>query len=125
MNNVDFYKINENKGGCNMEYFEKKITYLRGLCDGSGYPPDSKEGKIFHAMLDVLDDIAFMLENYIDDDIDDIMDDEDEAEYLYSFICPECGEEIQVDDETMENEEELICSKCGNIIPVGTPDLLS
>ena len=108
-----------------MEYFEKKITYLRGLCDGSGYPQDSKEGKIFHAMLDVLDDIAFMLENYIDDDIDDIMDDEDEAEYLYSFICPECGEEIQVDDETMENEEELICSKCGNIIPVGTPDLLS
>ena len=61
MDNVDFYKINENKGGCNMEYFEKKITYLRGLCDGSGYPQDSKEGKIFHGILDVLDDIAILM----------------------------------------------------------------
>ena len=30
-----------------MEYFEKKITYLRGLCDGSDFPAESKEGKIF------------------------------------------------------------------------------
>ena len=29
-----------------MEYFEKKITYLRGLCDGSDFPAESKEGKI-------------------------------------------------------------------------------
>ena len=26
-----------------MEYFEKKITYLRGLCDGSDFPAESKE----------------------------------------------------------------------------------
>ena len=39
-----------------MEYFEKKITYLRGLCDGSGFPEESPEGKIFHGMLDILDD---------------------------------------------------------------------
>ena len=42
-----------------MEYFEKKITYLRGLCDGSDFPAESKEGKIFHGILDVLDDIGF------------------------------------------------------------------
>lgn len=51
-----------------MEYFEKKITYLRGLCDGSDFPADSKEGKIFHGILDVLDDMAFMLETFMDDE---------------------------------------------------------
>ena len=110
-----------------MEYFEKKITYLRGLCDGSGYSPDSKEGKIFHGILDVLDDIAFMLESYMEDvdDFDDMMcdDDEEQVQYLYSFICPECGQEVQVEDETMENEQVLVCPKCGNSIPVGTLDV--
>ena len=126
MDNVDFYKINENKGGCNMEYFEKKITYLRGLCDGSGYPPDSKEGKIFHGILDVLDDIAFMLESYMedDDDFDEMLyDDSEEPSYLYSFICPNCGNEIEVDEQTMENEQEIVCPECSNTIPVGTADV--
>ena len=110
-----------------MEYFEKKITYLRGLCDGSGYPPDSKEGKIFHGILDVLDDMAFMLESYMEevDDFDDMMcdDEEEQVQYLYSFIWPECGQEVQVEDETMENEQVLVCPKCGNSIPVGTLDV--
>ena len=59
-----------------MEYFEKKITYLRGLCDGSDFPAESKEGKIFHGILDVLDDMAFMLETFMDDE-DLVMEDED------------------------------------------------
>ena len=42
-----------------MEYFEKKITYLRGLCDGSDFPAESKEGKIFHGILDVLDEDVY------------------------------------------------------------------
>ena len=51
-----------------MEYFDKKITYLRGLCDGSGFDPDTKEGKIFHGIMDVLEDMAFMLETFMDDE---------------------------------------------------------
>ena len=109
-----------------MEYFEKKITYLRGLCDGSGYPKDSKEGKIFHGILDVLDDLAFMLVSYMEevDELGEMLgDDSEEPRYLYSFICPKCGDEIEVDEQTMENEEEIVCPDCGNIIPVGTADV--
>ena len=110
-----------------MEYFEKKITYLRGLCDGSDFPVDSKEGKIFHGILDVLDDMAFMLETFMDDE-DLVMDDEDMDEadepiFFYSFICPNCGEEIDVDEETMETEKEIACPGCGNSIPMGTADI--
>lgn len=110
-----------------MEYFEKKITYLRGLCDGSGFEPDSKEGKIFHGMLDVLDDMAFMVETFMDDEDMDGLDaedfDDDDAEFLYSFICPSCGEETEVDEETMETIKEIPCPKCGESIPMGTIDL--
>ncbi len=110
-----------------MEYFEKKITYLRGLCDGSGFPEESKEGKIFHSILDVLDDMAFMLETFMDDE-DMVMDEEDldetdEPIFFYSFICPNCGEEIDVDEETMESEKEIKCPGCGNSIPMGTADI--
>ncbi len=110
-----------------MEYFEKKITYLRGLCDGSGFDPESKEGKIFHGMMDILEDMAFMLETFLDDEeLEEMELDEAETEepvYFYSFICPNCGEEIDVDEETMETVTEIACPACGNAIPMGTIDL--
>ncbi|WP_313526796.1 CD1247 N-terminal domain-containing protein [Anaerotignum sp.] len=112
-----------------MEYFEKKITYLRGMCDGSGFDEDSKEGKVFHGILDILDDMAFMLETFMDDEDMECMDDcdcedgESEPIFFYSFICPNCGEEIDVDEETMETETEIQCPKCGNGIPMGTADV--
>ena len=107
---------------------KKKITYLRGLCDGSGFDPDTKEGKILHGVMDILEDMAFMLETFLDDeDLEEMqIDDEDDAEepvYFYSFICPSCGEEIDVDEETMEAEREIACPGCGNAIPMGTIDL--
>ena len=85
-----------------MEYFEKKITYLRGLCDGSDFPAESKEGKIFHGILDVLDDMAFMLETFMDDEDlvmeDEDLDETDEPIFFYSFNCPSCGQELDVDE---------------------------
>lgn len=110
-----------------MEYFEKKITYLRGLCDGSGFPEESKEGKIFHGILDVLDDMAFMLETFMDDEDlvmeEEDLDETDEPIFFYSFICPNCGEEIDVDEETMEAEKEIFCPECGCSIPMGTANM--
>lgn len=110
-----------------MEYFEKKITYLRGLCDGSGFSEESKEGKILHGVLDILDDMAFMLETFMDDEdmewVEEPAENEEEPIFFYSFICPNCGEEIDVDEETMETETEISCPGCGNGIPMGTADM--
>ena len=100
-----------------MEYFEKKITYLRGLCDGSDFPAESKEGKIFHGILDVLDDMAFMLETFMDDEDlvmeDEDLDETDEPIFFYSFNCPSCGQELDVDEQTMEMQTEIPCPGCG------------
>ena len=43
--------------------------------------------------------------------------------YFYYFICPNCGEEIDVDEETMETQKEIACPACGNSIPMGTMDI--
>lgn len=110
-----------------MEYFEKKITYLRGLCDGSDFPADSKEGRIFHGILDVLDDMAFMLETFMDDEelvmADEEIDETDEPIFFYSFSCPACGQEIDVDAQTMEMEKEIPCPGCGESVPIGSADI--
>ena len=106
-----------------MDYFEKKITYLRGLCDGSGFTPDSPQGKIFHGMLEILDDMSTMIGSLADDEGFDEISESDEPIYFYSFICPSCGEEIEVDEETMETEKEIACPACGNQIPMGTTDM--
>ncbi|WP_317854912.1 CD1247 N-terminal domain-containing protein [Chakrabartyella piscis] len=111
-----------------MEYFEKKLTYLRGLCDGSGFSEDSKEGKVFHGILEVLDDMAFMLETFMDDD-EDYMDmdidldaygdemDDDEPIFFHVCICPKCGEELDVDEETFSAKESIACPTCGEAVP--------
>lgn len=108
-----------------MEYFEKKITYLRGLCDGSGFDENSKEGKVFYGILEVLDDMAFMLETFMDDE--DMKYEEGYGEmepmFSYSFICPNCSEEIVIDEETMETETEIACPKCDKSIPMEMTDM--
>lgn len=98
----------------------RKIAYLRGLCEGSGFGEDTKEGKIFSGILDVLDDIVDKIDEYQFLENFDGKNDEadDKAEYSYAFICPNCGQEIEVDEDIIENEEELVCPSCGNIIPV-------
>ena len=101
----------------------RKIAYLRGLCEGYGFDENTKEGIIFSGILDVLDDLADILDQYeFPDDEDDDEDEEEqfEEEYSYAFICPNCGQELEVDEDILENEEELTCPACGNIIPVWT-----
>lgn len=92
----------------------KKIAYLKGLCDGYGISKETKEGKILEGILDVLDDMAEVLncQDVLCDDTDD------DAEYSYAYICPNCGQELEVDEDIMNSETELICPACGNIIPL-------
>ena len=75
-----------------MEYFDKKITYLRGLCDGSGFDPDTKEGKIFHGIMDILEDMAFMLETFLDDEeLEEMeLDEEETEEFCRAQPADEC-----------------------------------
>ncbi|MBQ2676019.1 MAG: hypothetical protein IJF54_01280 [Clostridia bacterium] len=115
----------------------EKVAYLKGLAEGLGLDENNKTDKLISAIIDVLDDMALTLCD-IEDDVADISDqvdavDEDLAdveEFLYEdedddcdcdcdcddeffqVTCPECGEDIFVDDDMLEDEF-INCPACG------------
>ena len=121
----------------------EKIAYLKGLMEGMNV------GKLFAAVVDVLDEIALEVEDLTDevmelgdgldvisddlsdvedivydewDDDDDDDDEEDEEEECYATTCPECEEEIFFDD-TMLEDGEIICPNCGAKLEFDLSDL--
>ena len=121
----------------------EKVAYLKGLADGLGLDPETKEGKILIAIIDVLDDMALELEDmkdlqeelaegldvvsedledvediiyddYDEDDEDEDEDDEDEDESEECYVTT-CPscEEEIFFDETILEEGEVICPNCG------------
>jgi DNA-directed RNA polymerase subunit RPC12/RpoP len=125
-----------------MDSLIEKVAYLKGLCEGLGVDEESSEGKLLKAIIDVLGDIAFEVEDSLvvqdelferveevedsldelesevyDDnfDLDDYDDDDEEwdDEEEYSFTCPECGESIYFDLDMLESDEEyIVCPNC-------------
>ena len=113
----------------------EKIAYLKGLMEGMNVDTESNEGKLFAAVVDVLDEIALEVEDLTDevmelgdgldvisDDDDDEDDEDDEEEECYATTCPECEEEIFFDD-TMLEDGEIICPNCGAKLEFDLSDL--
>ena len=130
----------------------EKVAYLKGLMEGMNLNADSNEGKLFRAIVDVLDEIALEVEDLTDevmelgdgldvisDDLSDVEDvvfdeddyeelddeddeDEDDEEECYATTCPECEEEIFFDD-TMLEDGEIICPNCGAKLEFDLSDL--
>lgn len=125
----------------------EKVAYLKGLMEGMKVDKESDEGKLFTAIVDVLDEMALEisdltdevmelgdgldvvsddlddLESYVYDDEDDYDEDEDdEEEECYATTCPECEEEIFFDD-TMLEDGEIECPNCGAKLEFDLSDL--
>jgi transcription elongation factor Elf1 len=115
----------------------EKVAYLRGLADGLEISPESKEGKLFEATLDVLEEMAAALseleENALDlaeeidvlsDDLADVEkvvfdeDDEDEDYDEDEGGCYGrcCG--MNEDDDEYPRMFEVTCPACENTITV-------
>ena len=126
----------------------EKVAYLKGLMEGMKLDADSNEGKLFAAVVDVLDEIALEIEDLTDEvmelgdgldvvsddlaDLEEIVYDEDDDDYdededdeeedCYATTCPECEEEIYFDD-TMLEEGEIECQNCGAKLEFELSDL--
>ena len=122
----------------------EKTAYLKGLADGLGLDPASKEGKLWNALNDLLGDIAHELEDLRETDrgqaqaIDgvadelsyleelcggfDTEDDEDEGRAPYcGGCCQRGGEPSEEDDEDEELQYDGViydatCPVCGEEI---------
>ena len=117
-----------------MEIMEK-VAYMKGLAEGLGLDANSKEVKLLHVMMDLLDDIALELQDIRDeqseleegldavsDDLADVEtrlyeldgedDDGDEDGEVYQTTCPNCEEDIFF-DETILADGSILCPNCG------------
>lgn len=107
----------------------EKVAYLKGLAEGLAIDADSKEGKLFNAIIDVLADVAADLEDIeenaldlaeeidaISEDLSDVEEivfdeDDDECDCCDDDDCCCCGDE---DPEFFE----ITCPACENTITV-------
>ena len=130
----------------------EKVAYLKVLMEGMNLSADSNEGKLFRAIVDVLDEIALEVEDLTDevmelgdgldvisddlsdvedvifdeddfDDYDDEDEDEDDEEECYATTCPECEEEIFFDDSVLEDGK-VECPNCGATLEFDPADLV-
>ena len=130
----------------------EKVSYLKGLMEGMNLSADSNEGKLFRAIVDVLDEIALEVEDLTDEvmelgdgldvisddlgDVEDIIYDEDDDDYeeldededdeeeeCYATTCPECEEEIFFDDSVLEDGK-VECPNCGATLEFDPDDLV-
>lgn len=121
----------------------EKVSYIKGLADGLDLDKDSKEGKLFAAIIDVLEDIAAEVTDntniideidedlsYVEDLVYDDDDDyctgdcdncdgcdygeDDEDDYEACFECPCCHEKVLFDESVSDDDSaEIICPACG------------
>lgn len=124
-----------------MENLMKKASYLKGLCDGLEISHETKEGKVIHAIVELLeemtiemqeitesyeeldsyvesiDDAVLELEEVVFDDYEDYCgcdcdcDSDDENGYI-DLECPNCGDKIFLDEGMFEDEDGIVCPNC-------------
>ncbi len=131
-----------------MNYLKENVSYLKGLVEGLEIKK-SKDGKVIHAIVDVLDEMATAmnamnedikdLDAYIDAIDEDLTDLEDD---FYDEIYDEDYDELIDEDELYEGDEaaedvelpmfefegceccnNLSCPECGEMIYIEDPSL--
>ena len=127
----------------------EKVAYLKGLAEGLKLDTESNEGKLFAAIIDVLEDmadeIADMQDEMVDledgldavsDDLSEVeeslyeLEDEDEDEWdddedeedCFMTTCPEFEEEVYFDESILEDGE-VVCPNCGTKLEFDLSDL--
>lgn len=127
-----------------MDYLKEKVAYLKGLAEGMQISDATNEGKLFKAIIDVLEDVAVSVDDIEDvqeqlsDQVDEIDEDlaeveemiygddecscedccdEDDDEASTTFECPHCGESIVLEEEDI-NKETIVCPHCHNEIEI-------
>ena len=119
-----------------MKYLYEEVAYLKGLAEGLEISKETKEGKIIHKIVEVLESFADAIVDLeeeqadlieyvesIDEDLadmeEDIYEDEDEdSDFSYvEMECPNCGDLVDIDEDLLYNDEiDVICPNCQAII---------
>ena len=118
-----------------MSYLTEKMAYINGLAEGLDIDETTKEGKLLHAIVEAISDMADEISEISDlheetqmqlDEVDEDLDaleeyvydeeeyDDDEEEFAVE--CPSCHDMIYLDPELIEDEDKITCPNCGEEI---------
>ena len=128
-----------------MNHLLENVAYLKGLAEGLSIEESTKEGKLLLRIIDTLDDFAEAivminedqedLSEYVDalnedleeveeeifngnDNYDNDENDEEDIDFM-EITCPNCDEEIFVDEDLFYDENaEVICPRCNKAIKI-------
>ncbi len=107
----------------------EKVAYLKGLAEGFGTDPSSKEGKLLATVIDILEDLALDLEDVMDsveeleEGLDAVSDDLEDVEDIIfdegdDFV--DLDEDEDEDDEILDTDDlvlyEAQCPTCGEYV---------
>lgn len=96
-----------------MEFLSEKIAYLRGLAEGLEVTEDTKEGKLFSAIIDVLQEMSNDIEELYDeqDEVDEYLDliDQDLSKLEDEVFCEFEDNDFDFDEDDFED---YACSEC-------------
>lgn len=98
----------------------EKAAYLRGLCEGLGVEPESRDGKLWGALCDLVSEMAHDIEDLSQSNTDfaDALDEiGEELSYLEELTCDLDVPEDMMDDECMGD-----CSSCIGCEPLDYDD---
>ena len=109
----------------------ERVVYLKGLINGMELDADKKEGRLWTAVIAVMEELAYAVVDLkqqnaeLAEELDDVYEelsaveeeflDEDEFDsdgLLYQVICPTCDEVIYMDDDMLA-EGSTVCPACG------------
>lgn len=106
----------------------EKVAYLKGLAEGFGMDPASREGKLLGVITDILEDLALDLEDVedsvaeLEEGLDAVSEDlEDVEEILFGDIDDEDeDDELEDGDELLDDDDlvlyEAQCPSCGEFV---------
>ncbi|MBS4007816.1 MAG: AraC family transcriptional regulator [Clostridium sp.] len=103
-----------------MEDLKSRVAYLKGLAAGLNFDVNSREGKLFGQVIEVIDSLAAAVTE-LQDDFDDLVDytealDEDLSELEEDFYEEEDDddddEEEDDDDDDDDDDDELFSVEC-------------
>lgn len=90
----------------------EKAAYLRGLVEGLGVEPDSRDGKLWGALTDLLSDMAHEIEDLQASDLDfaEALDEiSEDLSYLEELTC---DLDMPEDDEDCDCDCDCCCEPC-------------
>ena len=103
----------------------EKVAYLKGLAEGMGIQEDGGQGKLFHVIIDILEDLSLDLADTKDALVDLTDGVEEINEYLaelenefYESPCSCCGGDDEDEEYDDEDEDDTVfysveCPGCG------------